>query len=114
MGCYPTRNFMKLALASSRIDRFVFVRTRPDSLGSGYTPWQSLGVSPNLIKSWELYRLLETKEKCYVIHNCSSINRSVGAGLWGFSYTMGGFIHILLVLAIIMVLVNLLSGRKAV
>ena len=29
------------------------------------------------------------------------------------SYTMGGFIHILLVIAVIMVLVNLLSGRKA-
>jgi uncharacterized membrane protein YtjA (UPF0391 family) len=28
------------------------------------------------------------------------------------SYTMGGFIHILLVLAIIMVLVNLFSGQK--
>jgi hypothetical protein len=30
------------------------------------------------------------------------------------SYTMGGFIHILLVVAIVMVLVNLISGRKAV
>jgi hypothetical protein len=28
------------------------------------------------------------------------------------SYTMGGFIHILLVVAIIMVLVNLISGRR--
>ena len=28
------------------------------------------------------------------------------------SYTMGGFIHILLVVAIIMVLVNLITGRK--
>ena len=28
------------------------------------------------------------------------------------SYTIGGFIHILLVVAIIMVLVNLISGRK--
>jgi hypothetical protein len=28
------------------------------------------------------------------------------------SYTMGGFIHILLVIAIIMVLVNVISGRK--
>ena len=28
------------------------------------------------------------------------------------SYTMGGFIHILLVIAIIMVLLNLISGRK--
>ena len=28
------------------------------------------------------------------------------------SYTMGGFIHILLVIAIVMVLVNLISGRK--
>jgi hypothetical protein len=28
------------------------------------------------------------------------------------SYTMGGFIHVLLVLAIIMVLFNLFSGRK--
>ena len=28
------------------------------------------------------------------------------------SYTMGGFIHVLLVVAIVMVLVNLLSGRK--
>jgi hypothetical protein len=28
------------------------------------------------------------------------------------SYTMGGFIHILLVIAIIMVLVNLISGRR--
>ena len=29
------------------------------------------------------------------------------------SYTMGGFIHILLVVAINMVLVNLISGRRA-
>jgi hypothetical protein len=28
------------------------------------------------------------------------------------SYTMGGFIHLLLVIAIVMVLVNLISGRK--
>ena len=28
------------------------------------------------------------------------------------SYTMGGFIHILLVIAIVMVLVNLISGRR--
>ena len=30
------------------------------------------------------------------------------------SYTMGGFIHILLVLAVVVILVNFLSGRKAV
>ena len=30
------------------------------------------------------------------------------------SYTMGGFIHILLVLAIVMILVNLISGRRSV
>jgi hypothetical protein len=29
------------------------------------------------------------------------------------SYTMGGFLHILLVVAVVMVLVNLISGRKA-
>jgi hypothetical protein len=29
------------------------------------------------------------------------------------SYTMGGLIHILLVFAIVMVLVNLISGRRA-
>ena len=29
------------------------------------------------------------------------------------SYTLGGFIHILLVIAIIVVLVNLISGRKS-
>jgi hypothetical protein len=28
------------------------------------------------------------------------------------SYTMGGFIHILLVVAVIMILVNLISGRR--
>ena len=28
------------------------------------------------------------------------------------SYTIGGFIHILLVVAIVMVLVNFISGRK--
>ena len=28
------------------------------------------------------------------------------------SYAMGGFIHILLVIAVVMVLVNLISGRK--
>ena len=28
------------------------------------------------------------------------------------SYTIGGFIHILLVVAIIMILVNVISGRK--
>ncbi len=27
-------------------------------------------------------------------------------------YTMGGFIHVLLVIAIVMVLVNLISGRR--
>lgn len=30
------------------------------------------------------------------------------------SYTMGGFIHVLLVIAIIMVLLNLISGRKGI
>lgn len=29
------------------------------------------------------------------------------------SYTLGGFIHILLVLALVVLVVNLLSGRKA-
>jgi hypothetical protein len=29
------------------------------------------------------------------------------------SYTMGGFIHILLVVAIVAVLVNIISGRKS-
>ena len=28
------------------------------------------------------------------------------------SYTVGGFIHILLVIAVIMILLNLISGRK--
>lgn len=28
------------------------------------------------------------------------------------SYTMGGFIHILLVVALVMVIVNFISGRK--
>ncbi|HYG23056.1 MAG TPA: lmo0937 family membrane protein [Verrucomicrobiae bacterium] len=28
------------------------------------------------------------------------------------SYTIGGFIHILLVIAVVMILVNLISGRK--
>ncbi len=36
--------------------------------------------------------------------------------LWGLglvsSYTMGGFIHILLVIAVVMVLVNLIQGRR--
>ena len=30
------------------------------------------------------------------------------------SYTMGGFIHILLVIAIIVVLLNIIQGRRAV
>jgi hypothetical protein len=30
------------------------------------------------------------------------------------SYTMGGFIHLLLVLAIIMVMVNIIQGRRPV
>jgi hypothetical protein len=30
------------------------------------------------------------------------------------SYTMGGLIHILLVIAIVMILVNLISGRRQV
>lgn len=37
--------------------------------------------------------------------------------LWFFglltSYTMGGFIHILLVVAVVMVLVNFITGRRA-
>ncbi len=30
------------------------------------------------------------------------------------SYTLGGFVHILLVLAVVVLVVNLLSGRRAV
>jgi len=30
------------------------------------------------------------------------------------SYTMGGFIHILLVIAVVMILVNFISGRRRV
>jgi hypothetical protein len=30
------------------------------------------------------------------------------------SYTMGGFIHILLVLAVVVVLINLVGGRRAI
>jgi len=30
------------------------------------------------------------------------------------STTMGGFIHVLLVIAVVMILVNLISGRRAV
>lgn len=29
------------------------------------------------------------------------------------SYTLGGFVHVLLVVAVIMILFNLLSGRRA-
>ena len=29
------------------------------------------------------------------------------------AYTMGGFIHVLLVIAIVVVLINLIQGRKA-
>ena len=29
------------------------------------------------------------------------------------SYTMGGFIHVLLVIAVIMILVNIIQGRRA-
>ncbi|MGA8753116.1 lmo0937 family membrane protein [Candidatus Deferrimicrobium sp.] len=29
------------------------------------------------------------------------------------SYTMGGFIHVLLVIAIVVVLINVIQGRKA-
>jgi hypothetical protein len=30
------------------------------------------------------------------------------------AYTMGGFIHVLLVIAVVVVLINLIQGRKAV
>jgi hypothetical protein len=30
------------------------------------------------------------------------------------SYTLGGFIHVLLVLAVVVVLINLVSGRRAI
>jgi hypothetical protein len=29
------------------------------------------------------------------------------------SYTMGGFVHVLLVIAVVMVLINLIGGRRA-
>lgn len=29
------------------------------------------------------------------------------------SYTLGGFIHILLVVALVMILINIISGRRA-
>jgi len=30
------------------------------------------------------------------------------------AYTLGGFIHVLLVIAVIMILLNLISGRRAI
>jgi hypothetical protein len=30
------------------------------------------------------------------------------------SYTMGGFVHVLLVIAVVMIMVNVISGRRAV
>jgi Family of unknown function (DUF5670) len=30
------------------------------------------------------------------------------------SYTMGGFIHVLLVIAVVVILINVIQGRKAV
>jgi hypothetical protein len=29
------------------------------------------------------------------------------------SYTLGGFVHILLVVAVVMILINIISGRRA-
>ena len=43
-------------------------------------------------------------------HICDSVS-SVGAGI-GDSYTMGGFIHVLLVIAIVVVLVQVIQGRR--
>jgi len=44
---------------------------------------------------------------------CVAVN-PVWLGLVGFvsSYTMGGFIHILLVIAVIVVLVRIIQGRR--
>ena len=44
--------------------------------------------------------------------DCGNSNRAVAFGLVS-SYTLGGFIHILLVIAIIVVLLNIIQGRKA-
>jgi Family of unknown function (DUF5670) len=39
---------------------------------------------------------------------------TTSAVAFSFSYTMGGFIHILLVLAVVAVLIQLISGRRVV
>ena len=60
---------------------------------------------------------VETKPNRKVNHMLWTI-AVVLIALWALglvsSYTMGGFIHLLLVVAVIMILVNIISGRRPV
>jgi hypothetical protein len=47
----------------------------------------------------------------HVVDDCCRAGNFVAAG-WMSSYTIGGFIHILLVIAIVVILIRVIGGRK--
>ena len=59
---------------------------------------------------------LDLKDKKVIIMIYTIAAVLIGLWLLGLvtSYTLGGVIHVLLVIAVIMILVNLISGRPAV
>jgi Family of unknown function (DUF5670) len=54
----------------------------------------------------------ETERKIIMLYTIAVILLILWALGLVTSYTLGGFVHVLLVIAIVMVLLNLISGRK--
>jgi hypothetical protein len=86
------------------------VRSRTDGAGEAGQP------APSRCRKQQQHNPRETGQRKEV-HSMLYTIAVILLVLWALglvtSYTLGGFIHILLVVAVVMVLVNLISGRRA-
>jgi hypothetical protein len=84
--------------------------------------WLAVEIGPvpddvSASQRWKLRQPTTGKPNNEEVHSMLYTIAVVLLILWALglvtSYTMGGFLHILLVVAIIMVVINLISGRRA-
>ena len=70
-------------------------------------------VTPNVTRNSETNAELNKRKKSYMLYTIALV--LIILWLLGLvsGYALGGFIHILLMIAVIMILVNLIGGRRA-
>jgi len=80
--------------------------TRYRELAGAYQSFQRAAAANN--------RFIRTKKRYSMLYTIAVVLLILWVLGLVSSYTLGGFIHILVVIAIVMILINLISGRRGV